>query len=209
MFLSQPGGYVSFLSRSPSVSLIPRFSHSSRWTSSSLFPLQPMGFRFRNSACRALVSMNDFFWSTLSSWNKSVAFCSFLLTMLSMMPQAESDVLRKRSTAAPWSIIPFQYSSFKPFSRLSPSSGSVSLSHKVVARTTFFALLGPVSFSNMWIFRWGVAAIRNSEIRCTYTIPDNNTCFFLYLRRCGYQDGPGSKGLTRQRTFSLAIRQSA
>jgi len=127
--------------------------------------------------------------------------------MLSTRLQAESDVLRKRSTAAPWPIIAFQYSSFKPLSRLSPSANSESLSHIVVARMTFFALLEPVSSSNMWRFCCGFADIRGSVIRCTYTIPDSSIRF-LYLRRCGYQDSIGSKGLTR-RTFFLAICQSA
>ena len=165
--------------------------------------------RSRDSASAALVSFKGFFWSTLSSWNISPVFrlFLFLLRKPSIMFQAESESLRNRCTVAPWWIITFQCSSFKRCSRLFPTSATgPSISHNVVARTTFFALPGPVSSVNMRRLWWGIEPVRGSVICCTYTIPDSSI-FFLYLFRYGYRDSMCYEGLTR-RTFSSAMRQS-
>ena len=132
--------------------------------------------------------------------------------MLSTMLQAESDVLKKRSTAAPWRIIVFQYSSFKTSSRSFPSSSnSPNLSHIVVAKTTFFALLEPVSSAKVRRLRCCVADIRKRMMLSTYTIPDSNICF-LYLRRCGYRGLRGSNStyvFISQSPINLRISASA
>ena len=125
--------------------------------------------------------------------------------MLWTILQAESDVLRKRSTVAPWSIISLPIFSFKRVSHSFPLSNlGLSLSHIVVARTRFFAPPKQVSSLNMKRWWW---AIRRSEIGCTYTIPNGNIRF-LYLRRCGHRDVRVTRVYVTRRTFSSAIRQS-